>query len=40
MRHIGSAELPLYDLIGNDDALAFLNFPEIFLTIFSASLKG
>ena len=31
---------PLYDLIGNEDALAFLNFPEQFLTVFEVLLKG
>ena len=31
---------PLYDLIGNEDALAFLNFPEQFLTVFEVMLKG
>lgn len=31
---------PLYDLIGNEDALAFLNFPEQFLTGFEELLKG
>ena len=31
---------PLYNLIGNEDALAFLNFPEKFLTVFSVLLKG
>lgn len=31
---------PLYDLIGNEDALLFLNFPEKFLTVFSVLLKG
>ena len=31
---------PLYNLIGNEDALSFLNFPENFLTVFSVMLKG
>ena len=31
---------PLYDLIGNRDALAFLNFPERYLPVFEALLKG
>ena len=49
MRHIGAGcgmgthricKAPLYNLIGNEDALAFLNFPEKFLTVFSVLLKG
>ena len=31
---------PLYDLIGNEDALAFLNVPERFMTVFEVMLKG
>ena len=31
---------PLYDLIGNGDALAFLNFPEQYRPVFEALLKG
>jgi glucose-6-phosphate isomerase len=31
---------PIYNLIGNEDALSFLNFPEKFLTVFSVMLKG
>jgi glucose-6-phosphate isomerase len=31
---------PLYDLVGNRDALAFLNFPEQYRPIFEALLKG
>lgn len=31
---------PLYGLIGNSDALAFLNAPEQFLPVFRAILKG
>jgi glucose-6-phosphate isomerase, archaeal len=31
---------PLYDLIGNDEALAFLNAPEQYLPVFEALLKG
>jgi glucose-6-phosphate isomerase len=31
---------PLYNLIGNENALSFLNFPEKFLTVFSVLLKG
>jgi glucose-6-phosphate isomerase len=31
---------PVYDLIGNEDALAFLNFPEQFRSIFTVLLKG
>jgi glucose-6-phosphate isomerase, archaeal len=31
---------PLYSLIGNPDALAFLNNPENYRTIFAALLKG
>ena len=30
---------PLYSLIGNEDALSFLNFPEKFLPVFSVLLK-
>jgi glucose-6-phosphate isomerase len=30
---------PLYNLIGNEDALSFLNYPEKFLTVFSVLLK-
>jgi glucose-6-phosphate isomerase len=30
---------PLYNLIGNEDALSFLNYPENFLTVFSVLLK-
>jgi len=30
---------PLYDLVGNEDALLFLNNPEKFLTVFSLLLK-
>jgi glucose-6-phosphate isomerase len=30
---------PLYDLIGNESALSFLNEPEKFLTVFSVLLK-
>lgn len=30
---------PLYDLIGNEEALSFLNEPEQFLTVFSVTLK-
>ncbi|MFY9801231.1 MAG: glucose-6-phosphate isomerase family protein, partial [Methanoregula sp.] len=30
---------PLYNLIGNDEALSFLNYPEKFLTVFSVLLK-
>ncbi|MFA5348503.1 MAG: glucose-6-phosphate isomerase family protein, partial [Methanoregula sp.] len=30
---------PLYDLIGNEAALSFLNEPEKFLTVFSVLLK-
>jgi hypothetical protein len=29
----------LYDLVGNEDALLFLNNPEKFLTVFSLLLK-
>jgi len=31
---------PLYDLVGNEEALAFLNFPENYLPVFEAILKG
>jgi glucose-6-phosphate isomerase len=31
---------PLYDLIGNGDALAFLNVPEQYQPVFRAILKG
>jgi glucose-6-phosphate isomerase, archaeal len=31
---------PLYDLVGNGDALAFLNFPEQYSPVFRALLKG
>jgi len=31
---------PLYDLVGNGDALLFLNFPEQYFPIFRALLKG
>jgi len=31
---------PLYDLIGNDEALAFLNAPEEYLPVFESLLKG
>jgi glucose-6-phosphate isomerase, archaeal len=31
---------PLYDLIGNEEALAFLNFPEQNQMVFKAILKG
>ncbi len=31
---------PLYDLVGNGDALAFLNFPERYRPVFEALLKG
>jgi glucose-6-phosphate isomerase len=31
---------PLYDLVGNGDALAFLNFPEQYRSVFQALLKG
>jgi glucose-6-phosphate isomerase len=31
---------PLYDLIGSEEALAFLNFPEQYLPVFEALLKG
>jgi len=31
---------PIYDLIGDDDALAFLNFPERFSPALSVLLKG
>jgi len=31
---------PLYNLIGDDDILAFLNYPEKFLPVFSGLLKG
>jgi glucose-6-phosphate isomerase len=31
---------PLYDLIGNGDALAFLNVPEQYQPVFKAILKG
>jgi len=30
---------PLYKLIGNEDALSFLNFPEKYLPVFSVLLK-
>jgi glucose-6-phosphate isomerase len=30
---------PLYNLIGNENALSFLNYPENFLTVFSVLLK-
>jgi glucose-6-phosphate isomerase len=49
MRYIGPGcgigthriyKAPLYNLIGNEDALSFLNFPEKFLTVFSVLLKG
>ena len=48
IRHIGAGcgtgthricRAPLYDLIGDKDALSFLNFPEEFLTVFSVLLK-
>jgi glucose-6-phosphate isomerase len=31
---------PLYSLIGNEPALAFLNYPERFLPVFAVLLKG
>ncbi len=37
MHHLCKA--PLYDLIGNETALSFLNEPEKFLTVFSVLLK-
>jgi len=49
IRHTGAScgigthricKAPLYNLIGNEDALSFLNFPEKFLTVFSVLLKG
>jgi glucose-6-phosphate isomerase, archaeal len=49
VRHLGAScgrgthricKGPLYDLIGNEDSLAFLNFPEQFGTVFTVLLKG
>ena len=49
IRYLGSScgrgahricKAPLYDLVGNEDALSFLNYPEKFLTVFSVLLKG
>ena len=31
---------PLYDLVGKGDVLSFLNFPEHYLSVFEALLKG
>jgi hypothetical protein len=31
---------PIYDLIGDEDALSFLNHPERFIPIFEMLLKG
>lgn len=31
---------PLYDLVGNPDALCFLNYPEKYLPVFKALIKG
>ncbi len=48
LRHLGATcasgmghlcKAPLYDLIGNETALSFLNEPEKFLTVFSVLLK-
>jgi len=48
VRHLGAnsgrgthriSKGPLYNLIGNEDALAFLNYPEKFSTVFTVLLK-